>query len=201
MTMQKSFQKLNKSIRRKWTWFKQDIENLFIKEDYSSKVFCIGYQKTGTTSVGKSFERLGLRNTSFNRRMWKFYQNNEIEKILKFTAKFDSTDDLPWFKEDMIPVLDKTFPNSKFVYMIREDEAWKKSYYNWRYKIFGRYPDLEKAFKGYKDHQHFVLEYFKDRPKDEFIILDITDPEGFKKLAHFIGKETDQDAFPHYNKT
>ncbi len=199
--MSKALAKFKKSITRKWTWFKQDVENWFIKEDYGPKVFCIGYQKTGTTSVGKSFEMLGLRNTSFNRRMWKYYQKKKYDKILKFTAKFDSTDDLPWFKEDMIPIIDKTFPNSKFVYMIREDEAWKKSYYNWRYKIFGRYPDLEKAFKGYKNHQDYVLNYFQNRSQKKFINLDITDPKGFKKLAQFIGKETDRESFPHYNKT
>ena len=40
------------------------------KEDYGPKVFCIGFNKTGTTSVGKAFESFGYRNASFNRDLW-----------------------------------------------------------------------------------------------------------------------------------
>jgi len=45
-----------------------------------------------------------------------------------------------------------------------------------------------------------VLNYFKNRSEQEFIILDIKDPEGFKKLGLFLGKTTSRDGFPHFNK-
>jgi len=175
---------------------------VFRKPSYTSKVFCIGYNKTGTTSLGKSLGLLGFRNSSFNERVWrKYYKNNEIAKILKYTAKFDSLDDLPWLKEDMIPILDRTFPKSKFIYLTRDEESWKKSMYNWRQKTFGEYPDLVKSLEEYRNHGVFVLDYFKNRPKEDFIILDIKDKNGFKKLAEFLGKETNINGFPHFNKT
>lgn len=94
----------------------KEISIAFRKPKYNSKVFCIGYNKTGTITVGKSLEMLGYRNTSFNQKVWrKYYKNNQIDKVLKYTAKFDSADDLPWLKEDMIPVLDRVFPNSQFI--------------------------------------------------------------------------------------
>ncbi len=96
------------------------------KPQYTSKVFCIGYNKTGTTTLGQALDMLGYRNSSFNKKVWrKYYRNNEIVKILKYTAKFDSADDLPWLKEDMIPILDRVFPNSKFIYLTRDEEQGK----------------------------------------------------------------------------
>ncbi len=171
------------------------------KSSYSDKVFCIGFNKTGTTSVGKSFEILGFRNLTFNQKVWDLYLKGKKNKVLKYAAKYDSFDDLPWLKEDMIPLLDKNFPNSKFVYLTRDEQSWKNSYFNWRYKKFGDKPDVEKAWKVYKNHEKFVMNYFKDRSKDEFIILNVSDEKGFKKLANFLGKDTSENCFPHKNKT
>lgn len=181
------------------------IENfilLFHREHYTSKVFCIGYNKTGTTSLGESLRMLGYKHSSFNEKVWlKYYANNEIVKILQYTAKFEALDDLPWLKEDMIPVLDRVFPNSKFIYLTRDEKSWKNSIYNFTYNRTGVYPDVDECFKEYQAHQDFVLDYFKDRPKEQFLVLDITEKKGFKKLANFLGKTTNQDEFPHYNKT
>jgi len=189
-------------IKREIRIFLGELAIRLRKPSYTGKVFCIGYNKTGTTTVGKSFELLGYRNSSFNSKVWKqYYAKGEIDKILKYTAKFDSFDDLPWLKEDMIPVLDKTFPNSKFVYLTRDEKSWKKSYYSWRYKVFGQYPDVEKAWEQYKKHERFVHEYFKDRDPGDFIVLDVRDEKGFKKLADFLGANTNIEKFPTYNKT
>jgi hypothetical protein len=172
------------------------------KGSYGSKVFCIGYNKTGTTSLGKSFELLGYRNSSFNKKVWRtYYANQEIDKILKYASKFDSFDDLPWLKEDLIPILDKAFSNSKFVYLTRDEESWKNSFKKWSFKVFGTTPDPEKAWEGYKNHERFVNEYFKDRSSEDFLVLNIEDDKGFKKLSEFLGKETDRESFPHFNKT
>ncbi len=172
------------------------------KSDYGGKVFCIGFNKTGTTSLGKSLAQLGYRNFSFNRVIWREkYADKKIKDILKIASKFDSFDDLPWLKEDMIPVLDKTFPNSKFIYLERDEKSWKNSMYHWTFKKTGVYPNIEDKLKEFKAHQDFVFEYFRDRPKEDFIVLNIRDDMGFKKLADFLGKESIADKFPHFNKT
>lgn len=177
--------------------------NLWLRRPvYGSKIFCIGYNKTGTTSVGKSIESLGFRHSSFNKKVWRnYYANNNIDKILNYTAKFDSFDDLPWLKEDMIPILDDAFPNSKFIYLHREEEDWKQSYQNWRFKLFGETPDMEVALAEFRQHKQFVDDYFSDRSSDQFLRLDVKDPEGFKKLAIFLDKPPLQDGFPRLNPT
>jgi hypothetical protein len=173
----------------------------FRRPKYDAKVFCIGYNKTGTTTLGKSLEMLGYRNSSFNKKVWrKYYKNNEIEKILLYTSKFDSFDDLPWLKEDMIPVLDKKFPGSKFIYLERDEVSWKKSFNDWTFNMTGKYPNIEEGWQDYLKHQKFVLDYFKER-KSDFIVINVKDENGLKKTADFLGKTTIQNHFPHFNKT
>lgn len=175
---------------------------LFKAPKYNEKVFCIGYNKTGTTSLGKSLEMLGYNNTSFNKRVWRsFYKQGNIDKIINFTAKFDSADDLPWLKEDMIPILDKKFPNSKFIYLDRDEKSWKNSIYNWTYKKTGAYPDMELKLEEFRNHKTFVLDYFKGRSEQDFIRIDIRDPQGFKKVSEFLEKPVLRDDFPHFNNT
>jgi hypothetical protein len=177
--------------------------NLWLRRPvYNSKIFCIGYNKTGTTSVGKSIEALGFRHSSFNKKVWRdFYANNNLEKILDYTAKFDSFDDLPWLKEDMIPVLDQKFPNSKFIYLQRDEESWQRSYKMWRLKLFGEHADMEQELANFRRHQAFIDDYFRDWSPDHFLRLDVKDPVGFKKLAIFLGKPPLQDGFPRLNET
>ena len=168
---------------------------------YGPKIFCIGYNKTGTTSFGNAMESFGYKNISFRKRIWrKWYKNNEIVKILRYTAKFDSTDDLPWLREDMIPILDRVFPESKFVYLTRDEESWKNSLYNWTFKVMGEHPNLEEELIRYRSHRDFVLNYFKDRP-DDLLVLAIKDSDGMKNLAAFLEITTGESEFPHENKT
>jgi hypothetical protein len=174
---------------------------IFKKSDYGSKVFCIGYNKTGTTTIGKSLKLLGYNNSTFNLDIWKKYKEGDIDHILKYTSKFDSFNDLPWNKEELIPILDKTFPSSKFIYSERNEESWKRSFDEWNALRSNRYSNnSEEAFERYLSHKKFVIEYFKNRSKD-IIYLEVSDDEGFKKLAKFLEKTPPQNHFPHYNKT
>ena len=175
---------------------------IFRDHDYSGKIFCIGFNKTGTTSCGKAIEKLGFFHSSFNRKVWrKYYHNNQMVKLLKYTAKFESFDDLPWLKEDMIPVLDKVFPGSKFIYLTRDEASWKQSMKNWTYKMTGEYPDMEEKLRQFRAHKEFVLNYFADRSEDHFLVLDVREEGAYEKLGRFLGKETPQRNFPHFNKT
>jgi len=168
---------------------------------YTSKVFCIGFNKTGTTSCGEAFKLLGYRHSSYNKRLYRqCYKNNKIVKVLQYAAKFDSVDDLPWSKEDMIPILDKVFPDSKFVYLVRDEESWKNSFRRSNI-IKGRYPDVEKRLREYRKHREFVMQYFADKPKEQFLVLDVSKEGAFKELADFLGKIAPQEHFPHRNKT
>ena len=190
-------------VYQKYLAAKRELHLATTKPRFESKIFCIGYQKTGTTTLGRSLKILGYRHSSFDRIVYfEYYKKNlNIEKIIDYTTKFDSFDDMPWSKEDVIPILDQTFPNSKFIYLCRDEESWKTSFYNWEYKKFGRPPDVDKAWSGYQKHQDFVMDYFQGRIGKDLIVLDVKDPKGFRKLGDFLGKEAPIDNFPHFNKT
>ena len=188
-------------IKDKLSALKFEIIYLFRRSNYNPKVFCIGYNKTGTTTIGIALSQLGYVNSSFNKKVWrKYYKQGKIEKIISYTAKFDSFDDLPWLKEDMIPILDQRFPNSKFIYLERDEESWVRSYDRWTFNTFGFHPDIEQGLKNYRDHKEFVLSYFKDRSND-LLILNVKDEKAFSKLAKFLGKQAPSSHLPHFNKS
>lgn len=169
---------------------------------YNAKVFCVGYNKTGTTTIGKSFELLGLRNLSFNERVWRdYYKKGKLDKVIAYVARFESTDDLPFLKAGMIPLLDKAFPGSKFVYLRRDEQSWMQSMENWAMKVKGKRVDMDEALRGYRNHKAFIAEYFDNWPADRFLALDIRDENGFKKLAGFLNIPTERNSFPHFNRT
>jgi hypothetical protein len=173
----------------------------FRKPSQGPKAFCIGFNKTGTTSVGAALEMLGYDHSTFNRRVWLDYLKGRVDKVIEYTGKYESFDDLPWLKEDMVPILDRSFPGSKFVYLERDEISWKRSLAWWSEVTFGKSYDANAKWEEYLMHREFVLNYFKDRPLGDFLILDVRDPIGFRKLADFLGKTAPQDAIPWYNRT
>lgn len=196
------------SLARKIGLRKSQLANLFweLKTHFRKpikgpKVFCIGFHKTGTTSLGEALKLLGYHHTTFYKRVFDNYENRETEQILQYAEKYDSFDDVPWFKEDMIPILDQHFPNSKFIYLERNEEEWVKSFENWSFKLSGRRANMVDWLAQFQSHRKFVLDYFKNSGSDRFIILDIGDPVGFRKLADFLDKPFVADKFPHFNRT
>ncbi|HNP17776.1 MAG TPA: sulfotransferase [Fulvivirga sp.] len=174
----------------------------FRKSDFSSKIFCIGYNKTGTSSLGTALSGFGFKHSSFNRIIYRnFYLKKKYDKIIWYTSKFESFDDLPWLKEDMIPKLDKAFPSSKFIYLHREEEDWIKSFESYSLKKKGIRPNMKKELLSYKKHERFVREYFKNWPENRFIELNIKDDLGAKKLSKFLSVKKPIESFPHKNKT
>lgn len=52
----------------------------------------------------------------------------------------------------------------------------------------------------YCNHNKAVKEYFKSNPK-KLIVINVNIKEHFRRLADFLGKNTDKDSFPWKNKT
>jgi len=186
-----------KSLFKRWLdayWWR------WKRSDFSPKVFVIGYNKTGTTSLGKALKILGYDHSSFNRFVWRaFYKRGDIQSVIRYTSKFESFDDLPWLKEDMIPILDESFPNSKWIYPTREEEAWKRSYTRWSNKM-GWVVDEDEGWQNYQQHSEFVRSYFSKRQSD-ILELSVSQCNGFDILAGFLNKQAPFSDFPHENKS
>jgi len=78
-----------------------------------TKVFAVGFNKCGTTSMHVLFESLGL--SSYHGTKWR---NCDDLTLLRAYDCF--SDDIP----TDLAKLDRMFPNSKFILQVRKLDAW-----------------------------------------------------------------------------
>lgn len=178
------------------------------------KVFCIGFHKTGTSSVGVALEKLGYNVTGYYP-FRHLAQQDEVdlgalEKLaIEVAADNDAAQDSPW------PILyrqmDKAFPGSRFIHITRNRDAWIKSALKdfdtnpnaMRKLIYGApYPrhNEEIWLERYDQHNSDVKEYFKDRP-DDFISLDLEKGGvNWDNICAFLDEPVPNIPWPHANK-
>src|SRR5262249_40484301 len=85
-----------------------------------TKVFCIGFQKTGTTSMEKALRHFGYRVMGvFGDDMTlDEVRRTYVDTALKLAGEYDAVQDLPFplvFRE-----LDQAYPGSKFILTVRD---------------------------------------------------------------------------------
>lgn len=175
-----------------------------------TKVFCIGFQKTGTTSLGRALEILGYRvcgpvgvtNPDISRKA--------LEWAEARVSQYDAFQDNPWpllYKE-----LDHRYPGSKFILTTRHPRSWIRSvkkYFGpyeaaaevWIYGGVGTPIKNQKRFlRRYKDHNQAVRDYFKDRPND-LLVVDLSKGHVWEKICGFLDCEVPNVPFPMSNKS
>ncbi len=175
------------------------------------KYFCIGLNKTGTTTLHECAKLLGLRSEHFNNQLLKdIVKKHDFTSVASVVAMYDVFSDWPWpliYKE-----LDTQFPGSKFILTVRKNEdCWLKSlkkhsmltrpFATVRKMAYGyNYPHghEEKYLEFYRSHNSSVREFFKDRP-DDLIELCWEQGDGWEKLCAFLGKQIPELPFPHAN--
>jgi hypothetical protein len=172
-----------------------------------SKVFGIGFHKTGTTSLAVALRTLGYRVTGPNGVDDPHIATNVHAMAYSLLERFDAFQDNPWpilFKE-----LDARCPTSKFILTVRDTESWIKSQVEhfgrgttpmreWIYGVGCPKGNEETYIKRFEAHNAEVREYFKDRPQD-LLIFDLVHGEGWDKLCAFLGADVPNVPFPHAN--
>jgi hypothetical protein len=172
-----------------------------------TKVFGIGFHKTGTTSLAEALSHLGYRVTGPNGVDNPNIATEVYEMAFDLANKFDGFQDNPWpilYKE-----LDQKFPGSKFILTLRSSNEWIRSVVNhfseketpmreWIYGV-GYPKGNENVYVArYERHNREVMEYFKDR-RQQLLVLDITSGEGWGKLCPFLGETAPAIPFPRAN--
>jgi len=184
----------------------------------TTKVFCIGFHKTGTTSLGKALELMGykhchggslLRARIGDRKLMESLFRKEYELLFSFVNEFDSINDSPWFK--LYKELDVHFPDSKFILMLRDESTWIEScrkffterstpFRLWIYGKGSPHGNGEKYLRAYREHNQSVVEYFADRAGD-LLIVNLEDPDKTKKISAFLNFTGAEIEYPHLNRT
>jgi hypothetical protein len=175
------------------------------------KVFCIGFQKTGTTSMAAALELLGYRVTSiFGRDMdLEDLRRDYVRMGLEIAAEVDAVQDMPW--PLMYRDLDRAFPGARFILTWRETDRWLASICS----HFARNPAVlqaltygpEAAFpighearyrEVYDAHNVDVRSYFRDRPGD-LLEMNLSQGDGWAPLCEFLGAPIPDVPFPASN--
>jgi len=177
------------------------------------KVFCIGFQKTGTTSLGLALHYLGYKVCGYN--PFRGFSGKSdfdlklFEKLVyELSEQYSAFKDTPWplfYKE-----MDEKYPGSKFILVVRDTDKWflsaLKDFKNTEnaihHYIYGvSYPEgNEEIFKKrYEKHNNDVIKYFKNRPGD-FLCLNLEAGEvNWENICKFLGKDIPNKQWPHAN--
>jgi hypothetical protein len=90
------------------------------------KVFGIGLNKTGTTTLAACLQELGFRHTSCNLELTRNAAGGNLTPIFEHADQYESFEDWPWpliYKE-----LDQKYEDAKFILTRRTDaSAWFSS--------------------------------------------------------------------------
>ncbi len=103
------------------------------------KIFCIGANKTGTTSLEKALTDLGYKmgDQRVGELLFKEYAHRNFKPIIDFCYTADAFQDAPFsFQHTFIP-LDQHFPNAKFILTVRDSESqWYDSLIRFHNQLF-----------------------------------------------------------------
>jgi hypothetical protein len=174
------------------------------------KIFCIGFHKTGTTSLEVALKKLGYRVRGSFGTKDPDIANKVHEMAYAMVADYDAFEDNPWpvlYRE-----LDERFPGSKFILTRRPSDAWIRSQVKdfastetpmrrWIYGEDAGCPEGNEDIyvARYERHNREVLEYFRERPGD-LLVIDLPNNDGWTRLCEFLGHEIPDEPFPHANK-
>ena len=177
-----------------------------------TKVFGIGFHKTGTKTLGACLTRLGYDHHSLDQAAFRDYLEGDLDGVVKRVAAHDSFEDWPWpllYRE-----LDEQFPGSRFILTTRRDEnAWFESLsahvkrlpaggFSYRKYIYGfDNPDKDPVhhIATYLAHNRSVREYFSERPQ-QLLELCWERGDGWPVLCEFLGYSIPDEPFPHKNR-
>lgn len=176
------------------------------------KVFCVGFQKTGTTSLYFALKTLGLRVTGSVGLDLSAEElaANGAALCIETMRDFDAAEDMPWplyFRE-----LDKAYPGSKFILSVRDADAWHAS-------IDRHFGDVDTPMhrfvygadagraRGAKArwvermiaHEIDVKSHFANRP-DDLLVMDLEAGDDWTPLCAFLGVEIPPQPFPRKNR-
>jgi hypothetical protein len=177
----------------------------------SDKVFGIGFQKSGTTTLGAMLSALGYKVAGYHSfRDLASYQDLSWsmleERALDVMSKHNAAKDTPW--PLLYPLLDRNFPGAKFIHVIREPEAWIAS----AVRDFADHPNaLHQLIYGapfpkgheqiwldrYNRHNEEAAAYFSER-KEDYLQLRLEELT-YEKICPFLGMPFINAAPPRAN--
>lgn len=177
----------------------------------SRKVFCIGLQKTGTTTFQRCMEALGYDHKGNSPELFLEWRGGNKRPLFDIIEKYDSFDDVPYFvlyKE----IFNVYGTNALYILTLRSSpEIWIDSMkahalgsYPWTSQfdnLYGHsyphgYEDEFIAF--YEAHREGVWNFFREQgATDNLCELCWENGHGWPELCKFLGRPIPDIPFPH----
>lgn len=104
------------------------------------KVFCVGRPKTGTTSMKKAFDELGLvvGNQLLGELLLLDWAKRDFRRIYLLCCTGQAFQDIPFSLPYTFQALDQRFPGSKFILTVRNSpQQWYQSLTRFHAKLYG----------------------------------------------------------------
>ena len=144
-----------------------------------AKVFVIGHNKTGTTSVEAALASFGYRmgDQAAAELLLDDWAERRFDRLFELCRTADAFQDVPFSLWDTYRALDGEFPGSKFVLTVRNSpQEWYDSIVRWGRKLVGAQgpiptPDEMRAF-GYRDPGWFLRSHLLIYGVDEAHVYD-----------------------------
>jgi hypothetical protein len=144
------------------------------------KVFAIGWNKTGTSSIHALFRSFGM--VALHKRRWR----QTWRPFVHFP--YQAFSDGPAIRFDR---LDRRFPRSRFILNVRDLDEWLDSRMEHRI-LKGHRPSVSEI-RGWvlqRDRHHRrVVDHFKDRADDLLIVNFIREAGAAERIAEFLAAD------------
>ncbi len=174
------------------------------------KLFGIGMQRTGTTSLAEAARILGW--TVCHGDYTRFPGALDLNDLIY--QRYDMFCDTPFFT--LYEKLDQNFPGSLFVLTLREEDRWVESVRR-LFQVNGQFirsPSIRlhhtlvygastfdemRVRSAFRRHNARIKAYFVDRPGD-LLCLDFSEGASWDELCSFVKCPRPNLPFPHLNK-
>jgi hypothetical protein len=171
-------------------------------------IFCIGLNKTGTSSLHTALEMLGYTSLHWGGRPSSIAVHRASKHgmpLLAYLGDYDAYSDIQSLSL-RFDELDEQYPGSKFILTTRDLDGWldsrrrhvernqvnrEKGTYTGQFLVV----DYDAWTAQYRDHHARVRAYFADRPRD-LLEMDITTGAGWDVLCPFLEIPVPSEPFP-----
>lgn len=141
---------------------------LFQRHRRRRKVFCVGRNKTGTTTLADALQRLGYRvgDQLAAEKLLFDYARRDFRRLVRYCRTADAFQDVPFSFPYTFVAMDQAFPDSRFVLTVRASpEQWYDSMIRFQGKVHGdgRLPTAEelkrstRVFPGFAYHTKKIV--------------------------------------------
>lgn len=180
------------------------------------KAFCIGFNKTATSSVLQAFRILGLHPAASPKslpgdlRLTRAALDGNHRLLVEAARPFRCFKDRPWNIGGCYQAMDQAYPGSRFVLTLRDEAAWWRSVHSWltnvKPHLLGLYLQhlqvgefTQEAFlAGLRRRNEDIRTYFRGR--DNLLELDPSSDRAWIDLCGFLGEPVPAGPFPHTNR-